>query len=113
MPGLSSLKLTSETEFDKDEIRKVKIILKFLLEHNESEDFRQPVDWKGTNDFIQVWTSPIIRLSSNTPWICPPLTRNSKMESISMLRISLTMFSSSGTIVSSSICPHLYNLIIS
>lgn len=54
MPGLSSLKLTSETEFDKDEIRKVKIILKFLLEHNESEDFRQPVDWKGTNDFIQV-----------------------------------------------------------
>lgn len=53
MPGFSSLKLDSQTEFDKDEIRKVNIILKFLLEHNESEDFRQPVDWKGIHKIIK------------------------------------------------------------
>jgi hypothetical protein len=28
-------------------MRKINIILKSLLEHNEAYDFKQPVDWKG------------------------------------------------------------------
>lgn len=47
MPLYSSLKLGSDTPLDKDSIRKINIILKALLEHNEAYEFKQPVDWKG------------------------------------------------------------------
>jgi hypothetical protein len=43
----SSLKLTTNTKLDKEELRKAKIIINWLYEANDSGDFREPVDWKG------------------------------------------------------------------
>jgi hypothetical protein len=43
----SSLKLTSLTAIDKEELKKLTIIINCLNESNDSFDFREPVDWKG------------------------------------------------------------------
>lgn len=44
---LSSLNLKSSSPIEKDDQKKIKIILQSLLDHSESHDFREPVDWKG------------------------------------------------------------------
>jgi len=57
----SSLKLTSSTKLDKEEHKKLKIIINCLNESNDSFDFREPVDWKGMGltDYLEVVKYPM------------------------------------------------------
>lgn len=58
---LSSLNLTSSTAIEKEDIKKIKIILQSLLDHNDACDFREPVDWKGMSlvDYPQIIKNPM------------------------------------------------------
>ena len=57
----SSLKLSSLTKLDKEESKKLKIIINCLYEANDSFDFREPVDWKnlGLSDYPSVVKYPM------------------------------------------------------
>lgn len=58
---LSSLNLKSATPIEKEDQKKIKIILQSLLDHSDSNDFREPVDWKGMGltDYPQVVKNPM------------------------------------------------------
>lgn len=60
----SSLKLTSQTPLGKEELKKINNILTNLFDNNDSYEFRQPVDWKGTSNRI-LYRARTIRLSLN------------------------------------------------
>jgi hypothetical protein len=57
----SSLHLSSTTKLDKEESKKLKIIINCLSETNDSFDFREPVDWKamGLTDYLSVVKFPM------------------------------------------------------
>lgn len=57
----SSLQLSSSTKLDKEDSKKLKIIINCLTEANESFDFREPVDWKamGLTDYLTVVKYPM------------------------------------------------------
>ena len=44
---LSSFNFKTITPIEKEDIKKIKIVLQSLLDHSDSNDFRTPVDWKG------------------------------------------------------------------
>lgn len=58
---LSSLNLSDVTPIEKEDVKKIKIILQSLLDHNDACDFREPVDWKGLglNDYPQIIKNPM------------------------------------------------------
>jgi hypothetical protein len=47
---LSSLGITSSTPLGKEELTKVKTIWQSLQDNNDSIEFRNPVDWRGTTN---------------------------------------------------------------
>jgi hypothetical protein len=53
----STLRLTSSTPLHKEELTKVKTIWQSLQDHNDSVEFRNPVDYKGTTLPTQAWAS--------------------------------------------------------
>lgn len=57
----SSLRLKSKTPLEKDEVHKISTILMNLNNHNDSLDFREPVDWKGLElyDYLDVIKHPM------------------------------------------------------
>ncbi len=46
-PCISSLNLTTRTPIEKEELQKLKNIWQNLYDHNDSVEFRNPVDWEG------------------------------------------------------------------
>lgn len=56
----SSLRLKSKTPLEKDEIHKINTILMHLNNHNDSLDFREPVDWKSKLNTTQIFNCMII-----------------------------------------------------
>lgn len=50
----SSMKLAPNTAMGKEESKKIKTIIQFILDKPESYEFQSPVDWKGTFPPTQV-----------------------------------------------------------
>lgn len=53
IPNNSTLNLTTLTPIEKDELQKLKNIWQNLYDHNDSTEFRNPVDWEGTDIFLK------------------------------------------------------------
>ena len=56
----SSMKLAPNTPMGKEESKKIKTIIQFILDKPESYEFQSPVDWKGKSFDRQHSASPII-----------------------------------------------------
>jgi hypothetical protein len=56
----SSLILSTSTPIHKDELTKLITIWQSLQDHNDSIEFRNPVDYKGKAYAIKAWDSTII-----------------------------------------------------
>ena len=85
---MSSLKLTSFTPLNSDTKKKVITIWKTINDSNDSLEFRNPVDWKGSSFLIQQWDSWITSNTFKNPWTSIPSTENSDKKSTELSKMS-------------------------
>lgn len=65
IPSNSTLNLTTLTPIEKDELQKLKNIWQTLYDHNDSTQFRNPVDWESIM-FLNYPSLRIARLSDHS-----------------------------------------------
>lgn len=71
------MKLTPITALGKEEAKKIKTIIQFILDKPESYEFQFPVDWKSTQVDMQPWGLLTIHSSSRIRWIWGRSMKNS------------------------------------
>lgn len=72
----SSLQLTSSTPIHKEENTKLVTIWQSLQDHNDSIEFRNPVDYKGNIAHMQPWVFSTTRSMLSIPWTSVPSVAN-------------------------------------
>jgi hypothetical protein len=72
----SSMKLAPNTPMGKEESKKIKTIIQYILDKPESYEFQTPVDWKSNPFFKKRSGSPTIPSSSKIQWTSAQPTRN-------------------------------------
>ncbi len=65
----SSLQLSSATPIHKDELTKLITIWQSLQDHNDSIEFRNPVDFKCSPNIKKQWVYTITHSTSSILWI--------------------------------------------
>lgn len=104
----SSMKLAPNTPMGKEESKKIKTIIQFILDKPESYEFQSPVDWKGNSPPKQPLASPTTPSSSKTRWTSAPPAKNCALRSTVSWRRRWTTSSWSGTIAKTITTPTPY-----